>query len=115
MKSPSPQQRNVVLHPEFVNGKYAFYTRPMDEFISTGSGGGIGFGLSDSIEHAVISEETIIDPYAAESPAEFFAVMSEAFFEIPQVVQSEYPAVYAQLGLFYKQDPAARLALQQAR
>ena len=41
----SPQQRNVVLHPEFVDGKYAFYTRPMDDFIDTGSGGGIGFGL----------------------------------------------------------------------
>ena len=53
----SPQQRNVVLHPEFVEGKYAFYTRPMDDFIETGSGGGIGFGLSDSIEHAVIDEE----------------------------------------------------------
>jgi 4-O-beta-D-mannosyl-D-glucose phosphorylase len=62
LRSPSPQQRNVVLHPEFVNGKYAFYTRPMDEFLSTGSGGGIGFGLSDSIEHAVIREEAIIDP-----------------------------------------------------
>jgi 4-O-beta-D-mannosyl-D-glucose phosphorylase len=53
----SPQQRNVLLFPEFVNGKYAFYTRPMDDFIDTGSGGGIGFGLSDSIEHAVIDEE----------------------------------------------------------
>lgn len=53
----SPQQRNVVLHPEFVDGKYAFYTRPMDDFIETGSGGGVGFGLSDSIEHAVIDEE----------------------------------------------------------
>ena len=55
----SPQQRNVVLHPEFVNGKYAFYTRPMDDFIETGSGGGIGFGLCDDIEHAVIEEEKI--------------------------------------------------------
>ena len=55
----SPQQRNVVLHPEFVNGKYAFYTRPMDDFIDTGSGGGIGFGLCDDIEHAVIDEEVI--------------------------------------------------------
>ena len=55
----SPQQRNVVLHPEFVNGKYAFYTRPMDDFIDTGSGGGIGFGLCDDIEHAVINEEII--------------------------------------------------------
>lgn len=55
----SPQQRNVVLHPEFINGKYAFYTRPMDDFIDTGSGGGIGFGLCDDIEHAVIDEEII--------------------------------------------------------
>lgn len=55
----SPQQRNVVLHPEFVNGKYAFYTRPMDDFIDTGSGGGIGFGLCDDIEHAVIEEEVM--------------------------------------------------------
>ena len=53
----SPQQRNVCLHPEFVDGKYAFYTRPMDDFIETGSGGGIGFGLSESIEHAVVDEE----------------------------------------------------------
>lgn len=56
----SPQQRNVVLHPEFVNGKYAFYTRPMDGFIETGSGGGIGFGLCDDIENAVIDKEEII-------------------------------------------------------
>ncbi len=55
----SPQQRNVVLHPEFVKGKYAFYTRPMDDFIETGSGGGIGFGLCDDITHAVIDEEKI--------------------------------------------------------
>ncbi|MBR2108126.1 MAG: glycosidase, partial [Treponema sp.] len=56
----SPQQRNVCLHPEFVNGKYAFYTRPMDDFINTGSGGGIGFGLCDDICNAVIDEEKII-------------------------------------------------------
>lgn len=55
----SPQQRNVVLHPKFVNGKYAFYTRPMDDFIDTGSGGGVGFGLCDDITHAVIDEEII--------------------------------------------------------
>lgn len=55
----SPQQRNVVLHPEFVNGKYAFYTRPMDDFIDTGSGGGVGFGLCDDITHAVVGEEII--------------------------------------------------------
>jgi len=58
------QQRNVVLHPEFVNGKYAFYTRPQDGFIDTGSGGGIGFALIDDIEHAEIKKETIIDERA---------------------------------------------------
>lgn len=55
----SPQQRNVVLYPEFVDGKYAFYTRPMDDFIDTGSGGGVGFGLCEDITHAVIDEEII--------------------------------------------------------
>ncbi len=55
----SPQQRNVVLHPEFVNGKYAFYTRPMDDFIDTGSGGGVGFGLCDDITNAVVDEEVM--------------------------------------------------------
>jgi 4-O-beta-D-mannosyl-D-glucose phosphorylase len=58
----SGQQRNVVLHPEFVNGKYALYTRPQDSFIETGSGGGIGLGFTDSMEKAVITEEVIIDP-----------------------------------------------------
>ncbi len=57
----SGQQRNVVLHPEFVNGKYALYTRPQDGFIDTGSGGGIGFGLTDSMEHAEVKEEVILD------------------------------------------------------
>jgi 4-O-beta-D-mannosyl-D-glucose phosphorylase len=61
LKTRSPQQRNVVLHPEFVNGKYAFYTRPQDDFIEAGSGGGIGWGLADNIERAVIEEESIID------------------------------------------------------
>lgn len=59
--TPSPQQRNVVLHPEFVDGKYAFYTRPQDGFIEAGSGGGIGFGLCDDITNAVIQKETVID------------------------------------------------------
>lgn len=59
--TPSPQQRNVVLHPEFVSGKYAFYTRPQDDFISPGTGGGIGFGLSDDIEKARIDKEILID------------------------------------------------------
>ena len=62
LKTSSPQQRNVVLHPEFVDGRYAFYTRPQDGFITTGKGGGIGFGLSNSIEGAEIQEEVVIDP-----------------------------------------------------
>lgn len=62
LKTNSPQQRNAVLHPEFFEGKYAFYTRPQDGFISAGSGGGVGFGLSTSIENAVIEEEVVVDP-----------------------------------------------------
>lgn len=63
LKSKSPQQRNVVLHPEFVDGKYAFYTRPQDDFIQTGSGGGICFGLCENIENPVIcTEEKVVSP-----------------------------------------------------
>jgi len=61
LKSHSPQQRNVVLHPEFVDGEYAFYTRPQDDFIQAGKGGGVGWGLADSIEKAVIQSESIMD------------------------------------------------------
>ena len=60
LKSES-QQRNVVLHPEFVNGKYALYTRPQDGFIDTGKGSGIGWALVDSMENAVVTEEKTID------------------------------------------------------
>ena len=60
--SSSPQQRNVVLHPEFIDGRYALYTRPQDSFIEAGRGGGIGFGLTDSMEKAVVEEELIMDP-----------------------------------------------------
>jgi 4-O-beta-D-mannosyl-D-glucose phosphorylase len=61
LKTNSPQQRNVVLHPEFVDGKYAFYTRPQDGFIDAGSGGGIGWGLAEDMEHAIIEREIIVD------------------------------------------------------
>ena len=64
LKTNSPQQRNVVLHSEFVDGKYAFYTRPQDDFIEAGTGGGIGWGLSENIINAVIDKETIIDSRA---------------------------------------------------
>ncbi len=61
LKTGSAQQRNVVLHPEFIDGQYAFYTRPQDGFIEAGSGGGIGWGLSDSMNPAIITSESIID------------------------------------------------------
>ena len=64
IRTPSPQQRNVVLHPEFVSGKYAFYTRPQDGFIDAGKGGGLGWGLAKDITNAVIEKETIIDERA---------------------------------------------------
>lgn len=61
LKSYSGQQRNVVLHSEFINGKYALFTRPQDGFINVGSGGGIGFGFSDNMEHCEVKQENIID------------------------------------------------------
>jgi 4-O-beta-D-mannosyl-D-glucose phosphorylase len=62
LKTRSPHQRNCVLHPELVDGRYAFYTRPMTDFAATGAGDGVGWGLCDDIENAVIEKETIIDP-----------------------------------------------------
>lgn len=61
LKTPSPQQRNVVMHPELVNGKYCFYTRPQDSFIEAGSGGGIGYGLVDDMMNPVVDREIVID------------------------------------------------------
>lgn len=61
LKTKSDQQRNVVLHPEFVNGKYALYTRPQDGFIDAGTGGGIGWALSESMENASVEKELVID------------------------------------------------------
>ncbi|HVJ16550.1 MAG TPA: glycosidase [Polyangiaceae bacterium] len=60
--SNSAQQRNVVLHPELVDGKYAFYTRPQDSFIEAGKGGGIGWALSDRVDPAIVGDERIVDP-----------------------------------------------------
>lgn len=64
LRTASAQQRNCVLHPEFVNGRYAFYTRPQDSFIEAGRGGGIGWGLAANMEHAVIGDESIVDQRA---------------------------------------------------
>lgn len=58
----SGQQRNVVLHPEFVEGKYSFYTRPQDSFLDAGSGGGIGWGLCDDITHSTVLDERVMEP-----------------------------------------------------
>jgi len=74
----SPQQRNVVLHPEFIDGQYAFYTRPQDDFIQAGSGGGIAWGLSPSMNPAVIEREDIIE--------------SRAYHTIKEVKNGEGPA-----------------------
>ncbi|MBB4659945.1 glycoside hydrolase family 130 protein [Parvularcula dongshanensis] len=62
LKTRSSQQRNVVLHPEFVDGRYMLYTRPQDGFIDAGSGGGIAYGLTDDLESATVGEENIVDP-----------------------------------------------------
>ncbi len=62
LKSASSQQRNVVLHPDFVSGQYLLYTRPQDGFIDTGSGGGISWGLATSMENATLKEESVLDP-----------------------------------------------------
>lgn len=78
LKTRSPQQRNVVLHPEFVDGQYAFFTRPQDDFISAGSGGGIGWGLSRSMDPAVIDDELVIE--------------SRAYHTIKEVKNGEGPA-----------------------
>ena len=81
LKTPSAQQRNVVLHPEFVGGQYAFYTRPQDSFIEAGEGGGIGFGLAPDITNAVVEKETVIDPRVYHTIAEMKNGMGPAPFK----------------------------------
>jgi 4-O-beta-D-mannosyl-D-glucose phosphorylase len=78
LQTRSPQQRNVVLHPELIDGQYAFFTRPQDDFISAGSGGGIGWGLSKSMDPAVIDDELVIE--------------SRAYHTIKEVKNGEGPA-----------------------
>ncbi len=83
LTTASPQQRNVVLHPEFVNGTYAFYTRPQDGFIEAGSGGGIGWGLSERIEEAVIEHETIVHDRAYHTISELKNGLGPAPIQTP--------------------------------
>jgi 4-O-beta-D-mannosyl-D-glucose phosphorylase len=84
LKTPASQQRNVVLHPEFVQQKYAFYTRPMDGFIDVGSGGGIGWTLCDDITTGVTGPETIIDARAYHTIKESKNGQGPAPFKTPQ-------------------------------
>lgn len=84
LKTQSPQQRNVVLHPEFIQGQYAFYTRPQDNFIEAGKGGGIGFGLSNSIEAATVSAEVIMDPKVYHTVYELKNGLGPAPIKTPQ-------------------------------
>jgi len=104
---------NVVIHEfahklDMLNGApdgFPPLHREMDRAAWTQAFSGAFADFNAKVESGV---ETVIDPYAAESPAEFFAVMSEAFFEIPRVLKQEYPEVYRQLAAFFRQDPVAR-------
>ncbi|MDP2878761.1 MAG: zinc-dependent peptidase [Sulfuricella sp.] len=105
---------NVVIHEfahklDMLNGVpdgFPPLHREMDRVAWTQAFSGAFDDFSAKVESGA---ETVIDPYAAESPAEFFAVMSEAFFEIPLTLRREYPEVYRQLAGFYRQDPAGRM------
>jgi Mlc titration factor MtfA (ptsG expression regulator) len=105
---------NVVIHEfahklDMLNGDANGYP-PLHAGMSRHAwAGAFEAAYADFSRRVDAGEETAIDPYAAESPAEFFAVMSEAYFETPRVVLAEYPGIYAQLKEFYRQDPAARL------
>src|SRR5262245_728070 len=112
--SEYPDGVNVVIHEfahklDMLNGSADGYPplhRGMDRRSWSETFSAAYQGLCARVDRG---DDTIIDPYASESPAEFFAVLSEAFFELPDVVQTEYPRVYSQLAQFYRQDPLARL------
>jgi Mlc titration factor MtfA (ptsG expression regulator) len=76
--------------------------------LAAGSAGQLRRFLQPGRRGGCCGQDTVFDPYAAENPGEFFAVMSEAFFETPDLLRDEYPAFYAQLTGFYRQDPASR-------
>jgi Mlc titration factor MtfA (ptsG expression regulator) len=105
---------NVVIHEfahklDMLNGE-ADGMPALHSGISSEAWESVFFAAYDDFCRRVDSEEeTIIDPYASEHPAEFFAVLSECFFELPEVVAAEYPALYELLKRYYRQDPLARL------
>ena len=104
---------NVVIH-EFAHkldmrSGEADGTPPLHEGMSRKSwNAAMGAAFHDFRRRVDAGEDTALDPYAAELPTEFFAVSSEAFFEDPAMLRAEYPEVYAQLRLFYRQDPLAQ-------
>ncbi|RTL39105.1 MAG: zinc-dependent peptidase [Rhodocyclaceae bacterium] len=108
-----PEGINVVIH-EFAhkldmgNGEVDGYPALPADMSATDWAAAFQPAFDDFCRRVDGGEDTLLDPYGAEHPAEFFAVMSEAFFETPGLLKSEYPAVYRQLSLFYRQDPVAR-------
>ncbi len=105
---------NVVIHEfahklDMLNGDANGYPPLHRDMSREAWSHAFGSAYADFCRRVAADEELAIDPYAGESPGEFFAVMSEAFFEIPQAVTGLYPAVYDQLRLFYRQDPGVRL------
>jgi MtfA peptidase len=111
--APAADGVNVVIHEfahklDMLNGDANGYP-PLHPGMSRQAWtAAFAFAYDDFCRRVDAGENTVIDPYAAESPAEFFAVMSEAFFEAPGAVLADYPDVYAQLKVFYRQDPATR-------
>ena len=104
---------NVVIHEfahklDMLNGDANGFPPLHREMSRADWSGALEAAYADFCRRVDEGPETRIDPYAAESPAEFFAVLSEAFFEIPDAVRGDYPDVYRQLSAFYRQDPAAR-------
>ena len=108
-----PEGINVVIH-EFAhkldmgNGEVDGYPALPADMSATDWAAAFQPAFDDFCRRVDGGEDTLLDPYGAEHPAEFFAVMSEAFFETPGLLKSEYPAVYRQLSMFYRQDPVAR-------
>lgn len=105
---------NVVLHEfahklDMLNGDANGFP-PLHRGMSAAAwAADFGRAYEDFCARVDAGEDTAIDPYASSEPAEFFAVLSEAFFELPQLLHAEYPAVYQQMALFYRQDPRARM------
>lgn len=113
--APSADGVNVVIHEfahklDMLNGDANGHPPLHGDMRRADWAAAFAGAYADFCRRVDADEEIAIDPYAAESPAEFFAVLSEAFFEIPRLILADYPAVYSQLRLFYRQDPAARAA-----